>query len=68
MAFIKIEDLSAVIEVIVFPKTLDRVRNLIATDALVVIKGRVSMKEDEAVKIICETVEPLEKVNSSKVM
>ena len=67
MAFIKIEDLSAVIEVIVFPKTLDRVRNLIATDALVVIKGRVSMKEDEAVKIICETVEPLEKVNSSKV-
>ena len=57
MAFIKIEDLSAVIEVIVFPKTLDRVRNLIATDALVVIKGRVSMKEDEAVKIICETVE-----------
>ncbi|MFZ2680107.1 OB-fold nucleic acid binding domain-containing protein, partial [Clostridium sp.] len=67
MAFIKIEDLSAVIEVIVFPKTLDRVRNLIATDALVVIKGRVSMKEDEVVKIICETVEPLEKVNSSKV-
>ena len=29
MAFIKIEDLSATIEVIVFPKTLDRVRNLI---------------------------------------
>ena len=25
------------------------------------------MKEDEAVKIICEIVEPLEKVNSSKV-
>ena len=67
MAFIKIEDLSATIEVIVFPKTLDRVRNLIAADAFVIIKGRVSMKEDEAVKIICETVEPLEKVNSSKV-
>ena len=67
MAFIKIEDLSATIEVIVFPKTLDRVRNLIATDAFVIIKGRVSMKEDEAVKIICETMEPLEKVDSSKV-
>ena len=66
MAFIKIEDLSATIEVIVFPKTLDRVRNLIAADAFV-IKGRVSMKEDEAVKIICETMEPLEKVDSSKV-
>ena len=67
MAFIKIEDLSATIEVIVFPKTLDRVRNLIAADAFVIIKGRVSMKEDEAVKIICETMEPLEKVDSSKV-
>ena len=33
---------------------------------MVVIKGRVSMKEDEPVKIICETIEPLEKVNSSK--
>ena len=67
MAFIKIEDLSATIEVIVFPKTLYRVRNLIAADAFVIIKGRVSMKEDEAVKIICETMEPLEKVDSSKV-
>lgn len=67
MAFIKIEDLSATIEVIVFPKTLDRVRNLITADAFVIIKGRVSMKEDEAVKIICETMEPLEKVDSSKV-
>lgn len=66
MAFIKLEDLTAVIEVIVFPKTLDRIRNLITNDALVVLKGRVSMKEDEATKIICETVEPLEKVNSSK--
>ena len=67
MAFIKIEDLSATIEVIVFPKTLDRVRNLITADAFVIIKGRVSMKEDEAVKIICETMELLEKVDSSKV-
>lgn len=67
MAFVKLEDLSSVIEVIIFPKTLDRVRNLISNDALVIVKGRVSMKEDEAVKIICETVEPLEKVDSSKV-
>ena len=66
MAFIKVEDLSAAIEVVVFPKTLDRVRNLIANDALIVIKGRVSMKEEEEAKVICESVEHLEKVNSSK--
>ena len=66
MAFIKLEDLSGSIEVIVFPKTLDKVRDLITVDSMVVIKGRVSMKEDEPVKLICETIEPLEKVNSSK--
>ena len=66
MAFLRLEDLSGTIEVIVFPKTLDKVRDLITPDSLVVIKGRVSMKEDEDVKLICETIEPLEKVNSSK--
>ena len=67
MAFLKLEDLSGSIEVIVFPRTLDKVRSLIIPDSMVVIKGRVSMKEDEPVKLICETIEPLEKVNSSKI-
>lgn len=66
MAFIKLEDLGGVIEVVVFPKTLDKVRNLILQDAMVVIKGRVSIKEDEDPKLLCESIEPLEKVNSSK--
>ncbi len=63
MAFLKLEDLRGVIEVVVFPKTLERVRNLINVDSIVIIKGRVSMKEDEAVKIICESMGPLEKVD-----
>lgn len=67
MAFLKLEDLSGSIEIIVFPRTLDKVRSLIIPDSMVVIKGRVSMKEDEPVKLICETIEPLEKVNSSKI-
>ncbi len=67
MAFLKLEDLTGIIEVIVFPKTLDKVRESIKEDSLVVIKGRVSIKEDELPKLICETVEPLEKINTSKV-
>ena len=66
MAFLKLEDLTGLIEVIVFPKTLDKVRNLISTDAMVVVKGRVSLKEDEPPKLICETIEPLDKIDSSK--
>lgn len=67
MAFLKLEDLTGVIEVIVFPKTLDKVRESLKEDALVVIKGRISIKEDELPKLICETIEPLEKINTSKV-
>ena len=67
MAFLKLEDLTGVIEVIVFPKTLDKVRENLKEDALVVIKGRVSIKEDELPKLICESIEPLEKINTSKV-
>ena len=66
MAFLKLEDLTGVIEVVVFPKTLDKVRNLINLDSMVVINGRVSIKEDEEPKLICESIDALEKVNSSK--
>lgn len=67
MAFLKLEDLTGIIEVIVFPKTLDKVRENLKEDALVVIKGRISIKEDELPKLICESIEPLEKINTSKV-
>ena len=67
MAFLKLEDLTGVIEVVVFPKTLEKMRNLINLDSMVIIKGRVSIKEDEEPKLICESIEPLEKINSDKV-
>ncbi|MCR4944601.1 MAG: DNA polymerase III subunit alpha [Clostridium sp.] len=66
MAFLTLEDLSGSIEVIVFPRTLERLRNLIKPDSIVRIKGRISIKEDEMPKLICETIEGLEKINSEK--
>ncbi|EHJ02283.1 DNA polymerase III, alpha subunit [Clostridium sp. DL-VIII] len=67
MAFLTLEDLTGTIEVIVFPKTLEKVKALCVTDSLVIIKGRLSLKEDEQPKLICENIEPLEKINSSKI-
>lgn len=67
MAFLKLEDLSGTIEVIVFPKTLDKVRDVCKEDSLVIIKGRISLKDEELPKLICESIEPLEKVNTSKI-
>lgn len=66
MAFLTLEDLSGSIEVIVFPRTLEKLRSLIQPDSIVKIKGRISIKEDELPKLICETIEGLEKVNSEK--
>ncbi len=67
MAFLTLEDLTGSIEVIVFPKTLENFKSLCITDSLVIIKGRISLKEDEQPKLLCESIEPLEKINSSKV-
>ena len=66
MAFLKLEDLTGTIEVIVFPKMLDKFRSVIQQDALVKIKGRISIKEDELPKLICENIDGLEKINSTK--
>ena len=67
MAFIKLEDLTGTIEVIIFPRTLDNLREQIVEDSLVRIQGRVNLKEDELPKLICENIQGLEKVNDSKV-
>ena len=40
---------------------------MVNEDELVVVKGRVSIREDEEPKILCEDILPLEKIDSSKV-
>lgn len=67
MAFVQLEDLTGTIEVIVFPKILEKFRNNIEQDKLVVIKGRISIREDEPPKLICESISRLEKVNGDKI-
>lgn len=67
MAFWKLEDLSESILVIVFPKKLEKFNSLINEDSLVVIRGRLRLKEGELPKIISEEIQPLEKFNSFKV-
>lgn len=66
MAFVKLEDLTDLIECLVFPKTYERIAPMIETDSMVVIEGRVSMSEDEEPKIMCENIFPLEKIDNSK--
>ncbi len=58
MAFLNLEDTSASIEVIVFPKTLMDKPAMFYEGNILLIHGRISMREDEDTKIVCETVEP----------
>lgn len=67
MAFFKVEDLYAGIEVIAFPKTYQRYRELISEDSIVIIKGRVSIREKEQTKILCEQIIPLLKTTEEAV-
>ncbi|MBK5239630.1 DNA polymerase III subunit alpha [Clostridium sp.] len=67
MAFINLEDLYASVEVIVFPKTFEKCKSLMEEDEIVIIKGRVSIREEEQPKILCEDVKQLLKINSEKI-
>lgn len=58
MAFMTLEDSFGSAEVIVFPKTLSDNPSLFFEGKVLLVRGRVSMREDEETKIVCEAVEP----------
>jgi DNA polymerase-3 subunit alpha len=61
MAFVELEDLYGTLEIIVFPKIFEQYKRLLVQDAIVLVEGRISQKEEEAAKIICDAVKPLKK-------
>ncbi len=56
MAFLEIEDLHGVVEVVVFPKDYERNSQLLHEDAKVFVRGRASVEEDKNAKLICERI------------
>ncbi|MEG2378241.1 MAG: OB-fold nucleic acid binding domain-containing protein, partial [Clostridia bacterium] len=60
MAYVVLEDLSGSIEMLVFPKVLERCGSVIVQDALVVVRGRVSVRENGAPQVLCDEVTPIE--------
>ncbi len=59
MAFVKLEDLTGNVELVVFPDLFEKQGTLLEEDNLVVVEGRTDFKEDEDVKIIVEKIAPL---------
>jgi len=59
MAFVQLEDMYGVTEVLVFPKVYERVSALLQTDEPVLMSGKLSVREDESPKLLLDRVVPL---------
>ena len=60
MAFVTIEDLTGQVECLVFPKVYERYQPLLREDEPVVISGRLSVREEEAPKVLAERITRME--------
>lgn len=58
MSFITIEDFTGGMEVIVFPKILTRLDAVLTENSIVMMHGRLDVKEDEGVKLILDSAAP----------
>ncbi|MGB9808623.1 MAG: OB-fold nucleic acid binding domain-containing protein, partial [Caldanaerobacter sp.] len=62
MAFVTLEDMYGTVEIIVFPTVYERYSSLIKEDKIVLVKGKVSLKEEEEPKILCDEIKLLSEV------
>lgn len=60
MAFLTLEDLYGSVDVLVFPKIYEKFSPIMTVDSIVFLTGRVSLREDEAPKLLCERIVPYE--------
>jgi DNA polymerase-3 subunit alpha len=65
MCFITLEDLYGTVEVIVFPKVLQRHENLLGQDAVIAVTGRASFREEESGKLVADSVRALARQGSA---
>ena len=58
MMFVTLEDATGTVEVLIFPKILEKTRNLWQEDKLVMLTGKISEKDSEPKKL-CDSVSDL---------
>ena len=66
MAFVTLEDMAGQIECLVFPRILEKYYPLLQEDAAVVISGKISVREEEAPKLLVERVTRMEEWDRTK--
>lgn len=66
MAYVTVEDTFGSVELLVFPKIYDGYAHILKDGEIFIFHGRVSIREDEDTKIICDSVERPENAVISK--
>ena len=60
MAFVSVEDMTASLELLLFPKTYERYYKLLEVGKVLLIEGRLSLREEESTKIIPELIREIQ--------
>lgn len=63
MAFVDIEDMYGAVEVVVFPNVYERCLQDVSEDRVVAIRGKVDVKEEEAPKLLADSVVDINRVD-----
>ncbi|MBR2956944.1 MAG: DNA polymerase III subunit alpha, partial [Clostridia bacterium] len=61
MAFVTLEDMSGNIEALLFPKTVSSTMQFLQTGNVVLLEGRLSLREDKEPSLVCEKISPCPK-------
>ncbi len=62
MAFITLEDLFGVVEVIIFPKDYEKYKTMVELDQKIFVRGKVTVEEEKAAKLICQNIIPFDSI------
>ncbi|HWT73608.1 MAG TPA: DNA polymerase III subunit alpha [Mobilitalea sp.] len=62
MAFITLEDLFGVVEVIIFPKDYEKFKAMLELDQKIFVRGKVSVEEEKPAKLICQDIIPFDSI------
>ena len=62
MAFLQVEDLLGIVEVVVFPRDYERNSQKLVEENKVFVRGRVSLEEDKDGKLICERITAFDEI------
>ena len=62
MAFVDVEDMYGAVEVVVFPNVYERCLQDVSEDRVVAIRGKVDVKEEEAPKLLADSIVDINRV------